>query len=318
MTQHRGPMSPVKIRFQTVPYSMESAAQGMSGQRPARDPLRRCATVLVAALCASAGYAASQGAAPAVQPPAWELVWADEFAGDKLDDAKWSRCQRGKPDWQNTMSDDPRLLKIENGVLHLLGIANANTDKDPAPYLTAGLTSRGKFAFTYGRVEIRARFKSAQGAWPALWMLGAEGGWPGGGEIDLMEHLNFDDKVYQTVHSEYTHSIDKTGTPKQGGTAKISRDDWNTYGCEWSEDKIVFLVNGEPAHVYPRVPEKGEKQWPFKQPFFFILSMQIGGGWVNRSGPTNPEHYPAGMEIDWVRVYQAKKPAGRPAAGGGK
>ena len=293
----------------------------MTQHRPLRSPgvpIRRCATVIVTALCASAGYAANKGAAPAVQPPAWELAWADEFAGDKLDDAKWSRCQRGKPDWQNTMSDDPRLLKIEKGVLHLLGIANDNKDKDPAPYLTAGLTSRGKFAFTYGRVEIRARFKSAQGAWPALWMLGAEGGWPGGGEIDLMEHLNFDDKVYQTVHSEYTHSIDKTGKPKQGGTAKISRDDWNTYGCEWSEDKIVFFVNGEPAHVYPCVPEKGEKQWPFKQPFFFILSMQIGGGWVNRSGPTNPGHYPAGMEVDWVRVYQTKKPASRPDAGGGK
>ncbi len=28
------------------------------------------------------------------------------------------------------------------------------------------------------------------------------------------------------------------------------------------------------------------------------------GGWVNRSGPTKPAHYPAWLEVDWVRVYQ--------------
>ncbi|MBT3376824.1 MAG: glycoside hydrolase family 16 protein [Lentisphaerae bacterium] len=233
----------------------------------------------------------------------WKLVWQDDFSGDRLDEAKWTRCKRGKPDWKNTMSDDPRLLRIEAGMLHLRGIANDRTEDDPAPYLTAGVTTRGKYTFKYGKVQIRARFKSAQGAWPALWMLGAEKGWPANGEIDLMEHLNFDSKVYQTVHSEYTVKIDKTNTPRKGGTAKINRDDWNTYGCEWDADKIVFTVNGKPSLTYPRVVEPGGKQWPFDQPFYFILSMQIGGKWVNGKGATNPSHYPAGMEVDWVRVY---------------
>ncbi|MFC1614138.1 glycoside hydrolase family 16 protein [Gemmatimonadota bacterium] len=236
----------------------------------------------------------------------WELVWQDDFTSEELDDSKWTLCTRGTPNWKDTMSDDPRLLKIENGVLHLLGIVNDKQDNDPAPYLTAGVTSRGKFSFLYGKVDIRARFKSAQGAWPALWMLGADKGYPASGEVDLMEHLNFDHIIYQTVHSEYTLQIDTTNTPKKGSTANIERDDWNTYGCEWDADKIVFTVNGTPTHTYPRVPELGEKQWPFNQPFYFILSMQIGGDWVNGSGPTNSAHYPAGMEIDWVSVYNRK------------
>ena len=146
-----------------------------------------------------------------VRQPEWELVWEDDFTGEKLDETKWTRCQRGPSDWNNTMSDDSRLLKVETGALHLSGIVNDKKD-DTAPYLTAGVTSKGKYAFTYGKVQIRARFKSAQGAWPALWMLGAEGGWPANGEIDLMEHLNFDEIVYQTVHSEYTVKIDKIRT----------------------------------------------------------------------------------------------------------
>ncbi|VGO19343.1 Keratan-sulfate endo-1,4-beta-galactosidase [Pontiella sulfatireligans] len=234
----------------------------------------------------------------------WKLVWFDEFDGKRLDDSNWIRCHRGKSDWANTMSDDPRLLEIDDSKLHLHGIANDARVEDPAPYLTAGITSKGKFSVQYGKVQIRARFKSAQGAWPALWMLGVEGQWPANGEIDLMEHLNFDQKIYQTVHSEYTVKFDKTNTPKSGGTAAIKRDDWNTYGCEWDADQIVFTVNGKLTHIYPRVPSAGDKQWPFDQPFYFIFSMQIGGKWVNGSGATNPEHYPASMSVDWVRVYE--------------
>ncbi len=236
----------------------------------------------------------------------WKLLWQDEFDQKTLDENKWTRCKRGGADWKNTMSDAPELLTLKDGVLHLRGVKNPDTKKDPAPYLTAGLTSKGKFEFQYGKVQIKARFKSAQGAWPALWMLGSKKGWPANGEIDLMEHLNFDHKIYQTVHSEYTFKVDKTNTPPKGSTAKIDRDVWNTYGCEWGADQIVFTVNGKPSHTYPRVPEKGDKQWPFEQPFYFILSMQIGGKWVNGSGATNPAHYPAGMEVDWVRVYQKK------------
>lgn len=104
------------------------------------------------------------------------------------------------------------------------------------------------------------------------------------------------------MHSEYTIKVDKTNTPKKGGVVPIKRDDWNTYGCEWDADKIVFTVNGKPTHIYPRMPEKGVKQYPFTQPFYFVLSMQIGGNWV---GKAKSDHYPAEMEIDWVRVYKA-------------
>jgi beta-glucanase (GH16 family) len=278
-----------------------------TGQKEVILSLICLAVILGGSAWAGASEGSASGSQEVVDLSRWELVWRDEFGGERLDETRWTRCKRGTPDWKNTMSDDRRLLKIGDGVLHLRGIVNDKKGEDPAPYLTAGVTSKGKYAFRYGKVQIRARFKCAQGAWPALWMLGAEKGWPAGGEIDLMEHLNFDQKVYQTVHSEYTVKIDKTNTPKKSGTAKIKRDDWNTYGCEWEAERIVFTVNGERTLTYPRVPELGEKQWPFDQRFYFILSMQIGGKWVNGSGPTNPAHYPAGMEVDWVRVYRRTK-----------
>ena len=238
-----------------------------------------------------------------LEHPGWELVWNDEFSGNELDQTKWTRCRRGGSNWSDTMSDDPRLLVLDDGVLHLHGIENDNQEVDPAPYLSAGVSSKGKHFFQYGKVQIRARVKSAQGAWPALWMMPENKPDAGYGEIDLMEHLNFDDSVYQTVHSDYTLE-DRNRPPQRYCQPEIDRDAWNTYGCQWDDNNIVFTVNDVPTLTYPRMPELGESQWPFDVPYYFIFSMQIGGGWVNGTGPTNPDHYPAGMEIDWVRVYR--------------
>ncbi len=238
--------------------------------------------------------------------PGWKLVWSDEFTGRSIDSSKWKACERGGSDWNDTMSADPKCFALKNGVLELRGFANPDRKKDAVEYLTGGITSQGKFDFTYGKVVIRARFKSATGAWPALWMLGAKGGWPHNGEIDLMEHLNYDDKVYQTVHSHWANEVDKAKTIPKGTTAPIKRDDFNEYGVEWDADKLVFTVNGAPTLTYPRVPEKGAEQWPFNQPFYFILSMQIGGQWV---GKADPKDYPAWMAVDWVRVYQREAAA---------
>ena len=238
--------------------------------------------------------------------PGWKLQWSDEFDGGAsgIDPRKWALCERGTSDWNDTMSADPRCLAVKGGRLQLRGFANDGKDKVTLPFLTGGVTTQKTFQFSHGRIEIRARFKSAKGAWPALWLLGIDGAWPKNGEIDRMEHLNFDDNVYQTVHSDFTVNIDKANTPPNGGTAPVKKDDFNTYGAEWGLDKVVFSVNGNPSFTYPRVPEKGAAQWPFDQPFYIIMSMQIGGKWVGRP---DPKDYPAGMEVDWVRVYAPEK-----------
>jgi len=278
---------------------------GYSGKTmmfPLKCALFSLGCLTTASLIAETEDGSSQGP----QHSNWDIFWQDEFSGTELDERKWTLCKRGNYDWNNSLSADPRLLKVTGGALHLQGIVNDQQATDPVPFVTGGVTSKRKFAFQYGKAQVRARFKSAQGAWPAIWMLGSKGAWPAKGEIDLMEHLNFDNLVYQSVHSQYTTSNDKHATPKSGGTAKIERDAWNTYGCEWEERQITFTVNGKPTHTYPRKSTLGKAQWPFRQSVYFILSMQIGGDWVNHSGPTNPAHFPAGMEIDWVRVYKRK------------
>ncbi len=238
----------------------------------------------------------------------WKLIWREEFNNfkGKIDTDKWQPARRGGSDWNNYMSRKGSLYKVSNGTIKLMGVVNKDKSKDKAAYLTAGLITKDKFSFKYGKIQIRAKFKSAKGAWPALWMLGTnrkKGGWPYIGEIDLMEHLNYENQVYQTVHSYYTVKQGGKNKPQSHLPTKIDHTKFNTYGMEWDKDKIIFLVNGKPTLTYPKQTYRGKYQWPFDDPMYILLTMQIEGNWV---GKANPKDYPAWMEVDWVRVWQKK------------
>jgi len=238
----------------------------------------------------------------------WELVFKDDFNKNKLDETVWKRTKRGKPDWQNTQSDDPRCMGFRDGCLLLRGIVNDDLQKDTAHFLTGGIVSEGLKAFpSPGRYEIRARLHKARGAWPALWLMPFEGQkyhWPYGGEIDIMERLNGDSIFYQTIHSGYTLYHHKDQEPPHGTTIPFNPDDFNIFGVDIYPDSIVHTLNGKSTFCYPRIPEEEKNgQWPFLIPQFLLLDMQLGGSWI---GKVYPEDLPVEMEVDWVKVYKLK------------
>lgn len=236
----------------------------------------------------------------------WVLTWEEDFSGDALDPTVWARTTRGSADWQNTQSDDPRLVEFRHGCLVLRGIVNDHPDTDPAPHLTGGVWTKGLKEFpACGRFEIRARLHSARGAWPAFWLLPFDGAtypWPSGGEIDIMERLNGEDIAYQTVHSPYTLKVNPGA--KHGSTAHIDPDAFNIYGVDINPDSICFHINHQYTYTYHRIPEReADGQYPFCIPQYLLLDMQLGGGWV---GKVDDADLPVEMEIDWVRFYERK------------
>lgn len=237
-------------------------------------------------------------------PSDWEVIWQDDFNGQEIDTTYWTRIPPNTADWGNYMTDDPACYRIEDGKLYLKGIVNPDTIKDIRPYLTGGIYTKGKLAFQYGKIEIRAKLECAQGAWPAMWMLAEQnkyGKYPRNGEIDIMEHLNFDKIIYQTTHSYYTLDLGIKDNPKHHGTARININEFNTFGLEWHHDKLVFTLNGEKTFTYPRVEGVDPSQWPYDQPFYVLIDQQLGGSWV---GKIEPNDLPVNMIIDWVKVYQ--------------
>ena len=234
--------------------------------------------------------------------PEWRLVWEENF--DQINDfdpAVWSKIPRGTADCNNYMSDFDSLYEMRNGNLVLRGIQNLTQSQDTAPFLTGGVYTKGKMGFMDGRLEIKAKLNGATGAWPAFWLLPQEGQWPMGGEIDIMERLNYDNIAYQTVHSHYTYDLGFKTTPPQGSTGPIHPEAYNVYAVEMYADSLCFFINDQHTFTYPRIETDQEGQFPFHQPFYLLLDMQLGGSWV---GAVDPTELPVEMSIDWVRFYQ--------------
>jgi beta-glucanase (GH16 family) len=234
----------------------------------------------------------------------WKLIWQDEFSKDgKPDTTNWSFAGRGKADWNCYCTDDTSTAIVRNGKLFLSGIVLKN-ESDIAQYQTGCLSTKNKFSFKYGKLEVRAKLGKGQGSWPAIWLLPEYESWPKGGEIDVMEQLNFDTIFYQTMHSYYIDILKHKDDPKYYTTAPFKVGEFNTFGMEWYPDRIDLLINGIKTFSYPKIENDSTgTQWPFDQNFYILLDQALGGNW---SGPVKKEDLPVSMEVDWVRVYQLK------------
>jgi beta-glucanase (GH16 family) len=258
----------------------------------------------------------------------WELVWQDEFSKSFLDTTQWTKIDRftdedfglTKKEWLDSIdkwkhikniscfsytSGNNKLYQYTDGLLTLDGVVNKDSISDPRPYLQGAVKSKRKFAFQYGKIEIRAQLDAAKGAWPAFWMLSENEIYEDlphrNGEMDIMERLNHDDFVYQTTHSHWTIDMKQKENPKYYDTGKIDTEGYNVYGLEWYPDKLVYTINGETTYEYPKLKDADPAQWPFDQPFYVMLDQQLGGGWV---GEVDPKDLPAKVRIDWIRLYQ--------------
>lgn len=249
----------------------------------------------------------------------WQLVWEDDFKNNSLDTSVWSRIGLFEtPKWKVPVekwrevencfryitATDDRVVQFDEDNIMLRGIINPDSlTGDPRPYLTGGIYSWNKFAFQYGRIEIRAKLDQAYGMWPAIWMLSEKDIYPNqhNGEMDIMEKLNHDDFAYQTTHNHYTITLKQT-EPKKSTTAKIDTTGYNVYSVSWYPDKLVYAINGVKSYEYPKVPGAGTYQWPFDQPFYLLIDQQMEHEWP---GPiSHPEELPISMTVDWVRLYQ--------------
>jgi beta-glucanase (GH16 family) len=260
----------------------------------------------------------------------WKLVWSDEFDKPGLPDgAKWEYetgfiRNNEKQYYTRARKENAR---VENGMLVIEAKRERNITPgyDPAArlghdgrasgvpadadYTSASLTTRGKAAWTHGRIEVRAKLPSGRGTWPAVWTLGTnidKGGWPACGEIDILEFVGFEPGVvHANIHTKKYNHVMNTGKGDKLTIPDASKA-FHVYGVEWDARRIDFFVDSHKCFTY-RNEGTGTDAWPYDNDQFLILNLAIGGDWGGQKG-IDDKIFPQRLEIDYVRVYQQQAP----------
>jgi len=165
-----------------------------------------------------------------------------------------------------------------------------------------------KFAFKYGRVEVRAKLPIGAGTWPAIWMLGKNinepGGywastfgslnWPACGEIDIMEHWGTNQNVISSaVHHPINGNLSVGEYISNAQNKPGVSINYHVYAVEWDAQKITFSVDGI-NHLTYNPTIKNQYTWPFNAEQYILLNVAIEpsvtAGFVQSA-----------MDVDYVR-----------------
>ena len=231
----------------------------------------------------------------------YKLAWHENFHNN-FDENSWN-IEIKDPGWVNNelqaYTSREENLYLENNSLVIKSVKEKYGD---AKYTSARITTQNKISWEYGYFEIKAKFDFQNGTWPAIWLLSEKistVGWPICGEIDIMEHINDERKIYGSLHSEkYNHMIGNN----LGNSYSLenSLDSFNIYGLEWNKDFIKWYVNDNLFYSIYKDEYFGQN-WPYDGKYFLIINQAIGGDWPGL--PLESFNY-SKFIIDWIKVYK--------------
>lgn len=185
--------------------------------------------------------------------------------------------------------------------------------------------------------EARIKLPTARSSWSSFWGTGTDeklGGWPGNGEIDVFESKGYDPSfLMSNIHTPRVGNPKKT-QQHQGmmhGDTVTSQSEFHTYGVLKTADAIEFYFDGQMTHRVKMQDMKGASN-PFADPengLVLKLNQMVGGSYLakhdNWSDKTfvdatkfaddykNADGAGSTMYVDYVRVYEPKTEADKPA-----
>ncbi len=253
--------------------------------------------------------------------PEWQLVWSDEFEAEELNSAYWNVENNARGGGNAELQYyAPKNVTIEKHPVSgesCLVLNAIREDYGNRPCTSARLNTQDKVTVEYGKVEARIAFPhTADGLWPAFWMLGnnlahdlgnnddvdtradhlAEQGlvvWPKCGEIDICEmgHVNgikagTQDRYFNGA-CHWGESFNNGAYPNYGQFCTADypvQGDFHLFTLIWSEDSIAMYLDQDrypETEPYFQLSLRGkEVNQPghyFNHPFYLVLNLSVGG-----------------------------------------
>ena len=209
-----------------------------------------------------------------------------------------------------------------------------------APFTSGMITTKtkdGKVLYaapgTGFYAEARIKLPSARPSWSAFWGTGTKGAYPANGEIDVFESKGYDPShLMSNVHTPRIGEPKKT-TQHQGmmkGDTASSQSEFHTYGVRRASDAIEFYFDGTLTHTVKMSDIKGDNPFLDKDNnLVLMLNQMVGGSYLAKQSNWSDKTYVdatkyaddyksadgagATMYVDYVRVYEPKTEADKPA-----
>lgn len=270
----------------------------------------------------------------------YSLVWQDLFDAEALNPLRWDIEVNGAGGGNHELQYyTDRLENIRlgddgegNGCL----IITARREDYLGKNFTSGrLTTKHFVAFTHGKVEASIKLpKTANGLWPAFWMMGNdfdEVGWPRSGEIDILEMGN-SVGIANGVQDRYFNGACHWGpgwpnkSHAQSLTKSYSLQDgqFHLYTCIWDENEIRMYVDLDKIPLqspYFRMnisevnpSDTGLPGNYFHKDNFILFNMAVGGDFtgIHNAADITALNEDNGqqqsMYVNYVKIYQKGEP----------
>ncbi len=270
----------------------------------------------------------------------YRLVWEDDFNGEVIDTAYWNFEDNarggGNAEMQYYTPQNASIERHPETDASCLVIAAKREDYKNRPATSARLNTQDKVAIQYGKIEARIAFPyTADGLWPAFWMLGndlatnlgnddsvdkqrkrlrREGRtvWPKCGEIDIVE-MGHADGIKAGLQDRYfngaAHWGESFNNGKYPNTAGVMTADYAVQGgfhlftVAWTKDSIAMYLDQD---KYPdtkpyfelslRDKSINKPGYYFNKPFYFVVNLAVGGFFPALPAP---EKYAPVITADW-------------------
>ncbi len=269
----------------------------------------------------------------------YTLVWEDTFDADTLNTAYWNIEDNARGGGNYEMQYySPRNVSIENHPVtgeRCLVLSARREDYGNRPATSARLNTQDKVTVQYGKIEARIAFpNTADGLWPAFWMLGndiardlgnddtvdscaaelAQSGqvvWPRCGELDIVE-MGHQDGIAKGLQDRYFNGAAHWGEsfnngryPNKAGVCEAPysvQDGFHLFTLVWSEDSLAMYLDQdrfpEAAPYFELSLRDKALNQPghyFNKPFYILLNLAVGGHFPGM--PTSPK-YPEQVTAD--------------------
>ena len=257
--------------------------------------------VFFGALLACAVLNARADEGPRFPPADFKLILDESFDAARLNSELWETKLKvlGREgdryhnhSYLNYLVDEDVLL--EAGTLRLRAArGKVHGDDPPGVYeYSAGMvSSHDRFSFTYGYIEIRAKFPGGKGAWPCFWLMPQSHQWPP--EFDIAEYYG----GRKLMHLGLCHGNFPDVQWASGGNLDVDFEGaWNTFGLLWLPNKAQWIQNGVVKH-------ETEGEHVPNIPMYVILSNGVSSRFGPSGAPNAETVFPNFFEIDYLRVW---------------